>query len=215
MPRKNWINRVETIIKTFFPYGFYLNGEYVEVSNNSRKEFTSSKYSKRLAYENPEIYADKMKTAPYLDIISQNAKDYNRGNAEHDRKDNIIEFERGNIILRIGNNEYVADVVIGVKDNGGKKFYDITNIENKKSPQPGHKKADTREGGLIDILLSDNIISPVDGKSNPTSIENNVFGAGIFGKGEREAVSAEISDSAKRVLEQMAPKTEKQSSKSK
>lgn len=79
--------------------------------------------------------------------LSQNAKDYNREDAEHDRKDNIIEFERGNITLKIGKNEYIADVVIGVKDNGGKKFYDITNIENKKSPQPGHKKADTRERG--------------------------------------------------------------------
>ena len=45
-----------------------------------------------------------------------------------------------------------------------------------------------------------------------STIGNNVFGAGIFGKGDREIVSAEISDSAKRVLEQMAPKTEKQSS---
>ena len=45
--------------------------------------------------------------------LSQNAKDYNREDAEHDRKDNIIEFERGNITLKIGKNEYIADVVIG------------------------------------------------------------------------------------------------------
>ena len=74
----------------------------------------------------------------------------------------------------------------GIAVAGGKKFYDITNIENKKSPQPGHKKADTREGGLIDVLSSDNIISPIDGKSNPPSIGNNVFGTGIFGNQNSE-----------------------------
>ena len=84
-----------------------------------------------------------------------------------------------------------------------------------------------------DGRVSNNIISPIDGKSNPPSIGNNVFEAGnfknknIFNNTENdvvtetfekmgaEAVSAEISDSAKRVLEQMAPKTKKQSSKSK
>ena len=74
-----------------------------------------------------------MKTAPYLDVISQNAQ-YQNEIPTHERTDNIVNFERGEIDLKIGNNNYTTDVVIGVKKNGSKIFYDLSNIKKQKQP---------------------------------------------------------------------------------
>ena len=90
-----------------------------------------------------EIYADKMKTAPHLDIISQNAN-YENEAANHDRTDNIMSFDRGKVELRIGGNDYSAEVVIGVKDDGNKVFYDIVGMDaNKRRPPSGSQSAQT------------------------------------------------------------------------
>ena len=129
--------------------------------------------------------------------LSQNAKDYNREDAEHDRKDNIIEFERGKITLKIGKNKYIADVVIGVKDNGGKSFAILQILKIKKAPNRATKKRTPEKGGLIDVLSSNNIISPIDGKSNPPSIGNNVFGAGKFKNVHRERAAGSLDNDRK------------------
>lgn len=111
-------------------------------------------------------------------------------------------------------------IVEAVPDSKAKKLHLLSAYISTKKEIPTVQMADaktstgTPEARPQSEGTSNFIISPVDGKSNPPSIGNNVFGAGIFGKGDREIVSAEISDSAKRVLEQMAPKTEKQSSNS-
>ena len=84
-----------------------------------------------------------MKTAPHLDIISQNAN-YENEAANHDRTDNIMSFDRGKVELRIGGKEYSAEVIIGVRKDGSKVFYDIVGMDaNKKAAPIGSQSAQT------------------------------------------------------------------------
>lgn len=84
-----------------------------------------------------------MKTAPHLDIISQNAN-YENEAANHDRTDNIMSFDRGKVELRIGGKEYSAEVIIGVRKDGSNVFYDIVGMDaNKKAAPIGSQSAQT------------------------------------------------------------------------
>lgn len=143
IPKEDWLARVKNVIRSVFSKGFSINGEHIDVSAKSRSEFTNSKDSAYLRYNESEIYADKMKTAPHLDIISQNAN-YENEAANHDRTDNIMSFDRGKVELRIGGKEYSAEVIIGVRKDGSKVFYDIVGMDaNKKAAPIGSQSAQT------------------------------------------------------------------------
>ncbi len=143
IPKEDWLARVKNVIRSAFSKGFSINGEHIDVSAKSRSEFTNSKDSAYLRDNESEIYADKMKTAPHLDIISQNAN-YENEAANHDRTDNIMSFDRGKVELRIGGKEYSAEVIIGVREDGSKVFYDIVGMDaNKKAAPIGSQSAQT------------------------------------------------------------------------
>ncbi len=50
----------------------------------------------------------------------------------HTRKDDIVEFARGNVAYRVEKNGYVADVLVGIRKNGAAVLYDLVNIYSKK-----------------------------------------------------------------------------------
>ena len=51
---------------------------------------------------------------------------------KHTRKDDIVEFARGNIRYRVGDNGYIADVIVGTRKSGSAVLYDIKNIYETK-----------------------------------------------------------------------------------
>ncbi len=155
IPKKDWLARVKNIIRSVFPEGFSINGEHIEVSAKSRGEFSNSKESKSLSSYEPEIYADKMRTSPYLDTISQSTE-YKNEPPEHPRNDNIVSFDRGNVNLKIGENEYSADVLIGVKKDGRKLFYDLSNI-NKKKTTSSEPELNSRTSEQLEVASTKSI----------------------------------------------------------
>ena len=48
----------------------------------------------------------------------------------HPRKDDIIEFARGTVLLRVGKNDYSADIIVGTKKNNSLLLYDIINLNH-------------------------------------------------------------------------------------
>ena len=143
VPKEDWLKRVKNVIRSVFPKGFNLNGEHIDVSAKSRGEFVKSKDSVYLRDKSPEIYRDKMETAPHLDVISQNTE-FQNVPPDHARTDNIVSFDKGRVNLKIGGNDYSAEVVIGVKDDGNKVFYDIVGMDaNKRRPPSGSQSAQT------------------------------------------------------------------------
>lgn len=84
-----------------------------------------------------------METAPHLDVISKNTE-FQNVPPDHARTDNIVSFDKGRVNLKIGGNDYSAEVVIGVKDDGNKVFYDIVGMDaNKKAAPIGSQSAQT------------------------------------------------------------------------
>lgn len=166
IPKKDWLARVKNIIRSVFPEGFSINGEHIEVSAKSRGEFSNSKESKSLSSYEPEVYADKMRTSPYLDTISQSTE-YKNEPPEHPRNDNIVSFDRGNVNLKIGENEYSADVLIGVKKDGRKLFYDLSNI-NKKKTTSSEPELNSRTSEQLEVA-STKSIAESNKAVNPTN----------------------------------------------
>ena len=50
----------------------------------------------------------------------------------HPRKDNIQSFARGTVQLRVGQNDYTAEVLVGERKNGTLILYDLLNLKPTK-----------------------------------------------------------------------------------
>lgn len=82
-------------------------------------------------------YADKFKSSNNLDEILLASTNYINEDLNHTRKDNIKEFARGEVLIRVGANDYSAKVIVGFTSGKQMLLYDIvdfapTNIATKK-----------------------------------------------------------------------------------
>ena len=91
-------------------------------------------------------------------------------------------------------------IVEAVPEASKKRLNLVTAYISTKKETPNVRKADAKSPGLTSETapradgISNSIISPVDGKSNPPSIGNNVFGAGIFGNQDSQTAPQGKSD---------------------
>ena len=101
--------------------------------------------------------------------------DYVNEEIKHPRKDNIREFARGRVLMRIGQNDYNAEVVVGYTKNGEMLLYDIVNfkpdtfsVKERTSRQPGRGEA----GMTGDYGKSSKVEGPI--KSGPATTDNSI-----------------------------------------
>ena len=134
VPQEDWKTVVKQAIKERYPNGFERNGWTIENTKDGRKEFVWSKYTKALQWESAERYADKMRMASNLDEIIQTADEVYREPANHQ---NAEAFNRGNIVIQVGQNFYEADVLTAIKADDREIFYDIVNIRPTKIEPSG------------------------------------------------------------------------------
>ena len=74
----------------------------------------------------------------------------------HERRDDIVGFDRGNVNIKIGNKMFTADVLLGRKNDGNRLFYDLANLkEAVPHPHKDRQTADTLGRGTG--TASDNI----------------------------------------------------------
>ena len=52
---------------------------------------------------------------------------------KHDRTDNIVDFGRGNVYIKVGDNLYNADVVVGYTSNNNMVFYDLVGLKKQNN----------------------------------------------------------------------------------
>ena len=50
------------------------------------------------------------------------------GKLKHPRTDNFVDFAHGDVLIQSGNNQYDADVIVGLTDTGESVFYDVVDI---------------------------------------------------------------------------------------
>lgn len=129
VPQEDWVRTVKDNLRKKFPNGVTVGNSQIEINAQSRNEMTYSRYTRRLMETEPELYADKLRATNNADEILRAARDYVNEALIHPRNDSIQDFARGSVQLRVGGNDYTAQVVVAMRSNGKMLLYDVINME--------------------------------------------------------------------------------------
>lgn len=122
--------------------GIQVNGITYKVNRTSRREYTRSEDTERLARRTPDAFADKMRAADIADdIITATTSWAKDGKLKHPRRDSFVDFAHGDVLIQAGANQYDAETVVGITADGEYVFYDVvdmtpTSFTTKKEPSP-------------------------------------------------------------------------------
>lgn len=125
-----------------FEDGIQVNGITYKVNRTSRREYTRSEDTERLARRTPDAFADKMRAADIADdIITATTSWAKDGKLRHPRRDSFVDFAHGDVLIQAGANQYDAETVVGITADGEYVFYDVvdmtpTSFTTKKEPSP-------------------------------------------------------------------------------
>lgn len=112
-----------------FSDGIVVNGITRTVNRVSKREFTRSEYSEKLANKAQDVFADKMRMADVVgDIVTVATGWAKDGGLKHERNDNFVDFDHGHALIVAGENRYNAEVVVGITGKGEYVFYDVVDI---------------------------------------------------------------------------------------
>ena len=168
-------NAVRKFISQNYPNGIRVRNGVIEVTGKTGKEYTRSGYSQYIEKNDAQVYDDKLRAAGNLDEAVRASTDYVNEEIKHPRKDNIKEFARGRVLMRVGQNDYNAEVVVGYTKNGKMLLYDIVNfkpdtfsVKERTSRQPGRGEA----GMTGDYGKSSKVEGPI--KSGPATTDNSI-----------------------------------------
>lgn len=158
-----------------YPNGIRVGNGVIEITGKTGKEYTRSGYSQYIEKNDAQVYDDKLRAAGNLNEAVRASTDYVNEEIKHPRKDNIREFARGRVLMRIGQNDYNAEVVVGYTKNGEMLLYDIVNfkpdtfsVKERTSRQPGRGEA----GMTGDYGKSSKVEGPI--KSGPATTDNSI-----------------------------------------
>ena len=156
----DWVTTVKKNLAEKFPNGVHVGNRDIKINRQTRQEMTFSEYTKWLSRNDKTTYADKFRATDYADEIILASRGYINEGLKHARKDNIRDFARGTVLLRIGQNDYQADVIVGSKKNGDLLLYDVVNMqetaidEKKKRTVPPIQQESSRSGVLHNNSIS-------------------------------------------------------------
>ena len=97
---------------------------------DTANEYTSSQYTKWLERNDREVFMDKMRVGQHPVDIVYATTDYINEGLKHKRKDNIVDFARGKILLDVAGNQYEAEAVIGFTKSGICELHDIVKMQS-------------------------------------------------------------------------------------
>lgn len=97
--------------------------------NDTKGEATYSKYTQWIRKNAPAIYADKMRLFNHPSEIVLATTDYVNEGLKHKRKDDIVDFARGELLVDILGNQYSAEVVIGFTKAGVCELHDVVQMK--------------------------------------------------------------------------------------
>lgn len=129
VPEADWVKTVKENLKKKFPNGITVGNNEIQIDGRSRQEMTFSRYMQWLYNNDPQLHADKLRATDNADEILRATTDWVNEGLNHPRKVRITDFARGNVLLRVGGNDYTADVVVGTKKNGSMALYDVLNLQ--------------------------------------------------------------------------------------
>ena len=84
-----------------FEDGIQVNGSTYKVNRTSRREYTRSEDTERLARRTPDAFADKMRAADIADdIITATTSWAKDGKLKHPRRDSFVDFTHGDVLIQ-------------------------------------------------------------------------------------------------------------------
>ena len=159
-------NAVRKFISQNYPNGIRVGNGVIEITGKTGREYTRSGYSRFTEKNDGQVFDDKLRAAGNLDEAVRASTDYVNEEIKHPRKDNIKEFARGRVLMRVGQNDYNAEVVVGYTQNGEMLLYDIVNfkpdtfsVKERTPRRTGPDKAgmtETNEESSSDNSISQN-----------------------------------------------------------
>jgi Zn-dependent peptidase ImmA (M78 family) len=184
VPKSEWLAAVKKTMDEKYPDGIDVNGQHIKVNAKTKGEFAYSEYTKRLRSQDKQQYADKLRTANNLDEVIEATQDWKGEEAKHD---NFKEFGTGNVLMRIGGNDYTARVVVGTSADGSAAMYDIVSLNPTTIQTDTKKRAHAQEFQPEAGLDSDGALSSISdiNISDPGSVvnhpgQNNLVQGGEF-----------------------------------
>lgn len=167
VPKNEWEKKVKEVLKEKYSDGIQAGNNVIGLNSKSRNEYVSSKETQALYRKNKTVYADKMRTSNNLDEVVTANRNYVNEGLKHPRKDNITDFGRAEVKIRVGNNDYNADVVVGTTKNGKMQFYDVVNIKPasfdiKKTSESPYRYSQINDLAIVDSLADNNISQTAD-----------------------------------------------------
>ena len=172
VPKADWVSTVKENLKKKFPNGIIVGNNEIRIDKQSRREMTFSRYMQRLYTSDPQLRADKLRATNNADEILHAATDWVNEGPKHPRKDNIRDFARGEVLLRVGGHDYTADVVVGTRKDGSMLMYDVLNLRPASFTERETNAAITVNP------------SPGVGRSTASVSKSSVAGSAVSVKGE-------------------------------
>lgn len=129
VPREEWESIVKSTMRQKFPNAVTVGNSNIIINAKSRGELTRSNYTQGISEAESQMYADKLRSTNNADELIRAAQNWVNEDLHHPRSDSIIDFARGKVRMRIGSNEYAADVLVGYRGPYGLLFYDVTNLK--------------------------------------------------------------------------------------
>ena len=125
--KSRWATKIKNILSEY-KSGVDLWGGVVKVNAISKNEFLNSKYSRYLKAKKKTAYKDKLLSAQNLDEILKSSKNKKIEDLKHSRNDTFKQFAHSDVLLKVGENGYTADVIIGITTQNAMVFYDIVDM---------------------------------------------------------------------------------------
>ena len=177
VPQNDWVKTVKKNLKQKFPNGILIGNNEIKIDQQSRREMTYSGYTKWLRANDSKTYEDKLRSTNNADEILLATDNWVDEGLNHQRKDKIASFARGQVLLRMGENDYAADVIVGTEQNGGMKLYDVVNIQptafTKKETDTAKAANPSPGASRNTVPFSNNNISQTGTEGNGNNTQNS------------------------------------------
>ncbi len=121
VPRRNWAKTVISNLKNRFPNGITVAGNIIKTNSKTIGKLVNNDGNKY----NKKILSDKYRATNNLDEILIHTDNWI---GEETRHNSFKEFARGQILLRVGKNDYSAEIVAGTNGHNETVMYDIVNM---------------------------------------------------------------------------------------
>ena len=120
------------IIQNKFHNLIQANGQNIGINAITSREWRFSKDATRLLSANPSAYEAKTEIFNNADEILRAAHSWINEQAKHKSSRGFVNFGRGQVAFKVGDQGYSADVVVGIKSSGNAYLYDLVNIRKIK-----------------------------------------------------------------------------------